>query len=97
MNSSTTLNTSAMTATPAEAKVASAHASAAAGSGAANKVVSQLLRLAPRNIIYVACDPVALARDLQVLTASGYQVKGMRAFDIFPHTHHFETVVALSR
>ncbi len=66
-------------------------------SGAANKVVAQLIRLAPRNIIYVACDPVALARDLQVLAASGYQVKGMRAFDIFPHTHHFETVVALSR
>ncbi len=66
-------------------------------SGAANKVVAQLLRLSPRNIIYVACDPVALARDLQVLSASGYQVKGMRAFDIFPHTHHFETVVALSR
>ena len=61
------------------------------------KVVAQLLRLSPRNIIYVACDPVALARDLQVLSASGYQVKGMRAFDIFPHTHHFETVVALSR
>lgn len=66
-------------------------------SGAANKVVAQLIRLAPRNIIYVACDPVALARDLQVLNASGYQVKGMRAFDIFPHTHHFETVVALAR
>lgn len=66
-------------------------------SGAASKVVNQLLRLAPRNIIYVACDPVALARDLQALQAGGYQIKGLRAFDIFPHTHHFETVVALSR
>ena len=66
-------------------------------SGAANKVVAQLIRLAPRNIIYVACDPVALARDLQVLTAAGYRVEGLNAFDIFPHTHHFETVVALSR
>ena len=66
-------------------------------SGAASKVVNQLLRLAPRNIIYVACDPVALSRDLLTLQNGGYRVRGIRAFDIFPHTHHFETVVALSR
>lgn len=66
-------------------------------SGAAGKVMNQISRLAPRNIIYVACDPVALARDLKTLIESGYQVKGMEAFDIFPHTHHFETVVALVR
>jgi tRNA/tmRNA/rRNA uracil-C5-methylase (TrmA/RlmC/RlmD family) len=66
-------------------------------SGAASKVVNQLLRLAPRNIIYVACDPVALARDLQSLQAGGYSIRGLKAFDIFPHTHHFEAVVALSR
>ncbi len=66
-------------------------------SGAAGKVIAQLARLAPRNIIYVACDPVALARDLKSLGEAGYKLKAMRAFDIFPHTHHFETVVALSR
>ena len=66
-------------------------------SGAAGKVITQLARVAPRNIIYVACDPVALARDLQSLQLEGYKLKGIRAFDIFPHTHHFETVVALSR
>ncbi len=66
-------------------------------SGAANKVVEQLVRLNPRNLIYVACDPVALARDLKTLGEAGYQVQKIRAFDIFPHTHHFETVVALSR
>jgi tRNA/tmRNA/rRNA uracil-C5-methylase (TrmA/RlmC/RlmD family) len=66
-------------------------------SGAAGKVINQLIRLEPRNIIYVACDPVALARDLQTLLAAGYEVRAMSAFDIFPHTHHFETVVALSR
>ena len=65
-------------------------------SGAANKVVSQLVRIKPRNIIYVACDPVALARDLRDLQASGYQLRDLTAFDIFPHTHHFETVAALS-
>jgi len=66
-------------------------------SGAANKVVEQLIRLQPRNLIYVACDPVALARDLKTLGIAGYSMKAIRAFDIFPHTHHFETVVALSR
>ena len=66
-------------------------------SGAASKVVNQLIRLSPRNIIYVACDPVALSRDLQTLMAAGYQMKTIEAFDIFPHTHHFETVVGLSR
>ena len=65
--------------------------------GAANKVVEQLMRLQPRNLIYVACDPVALARDLKTLGEAGYNLKAIKAFDIFPHTHHFETVVALSR
>lgn len=66
-------------------------------SGAAGKVVAQLVRLAPRNIIYVACDPVALARDLKGLLAGGYQIRGLESFDIFPHTHHFECVVGLTR
>jgi tRNA/tmRNA/rRNA uracil-C5-methylase (TrmA/RlmC/RlmD family) len=66
-------------------------------SGAAGKVIAALTKLAPRNIIYVACDPVALARDVKLLAAAGYQIRGLEAFDIFPHTHHFECVLALSR
>lgn len=65
-------------------------------SGAAGKVTAELVRIRPRNIIYVACDPVALARDLKDLTAAGYSLQGLRAFDLFPHTHHFESVAALS-
>lgn len=66
-------------------------------SGAAGKVIEQLIALSPRNIIYVACDPVALSRDLALLTKSGYQLEALRAFDIFPHTHHFECVATLRR
>ncbi|MFM1779400.1 MAG: hypothetical protein RIS51_545 [Actinomycetota bacterium] len=66
-------------------------------SGAAGKVIEQLIGLNPRNIIYVACDPVALARDLALLLAAGFELKAMRAFDIFPHTHHFECVATLTR
>jgi tRNA/tmRNA/rRNA uracil-C5-methylase (TrmA/RlmC/RlmD family) len=66
-------------------------------SGAAAKVIAAMVKLNPRNIIYVACDPVALARDVKLLAAAGYQIRGLESFDIFPHTHHFECVVALSR
>ncbi|SCX07705.1 tRNA/tmRNA/rRNA uracil-C5-methylase, TrmA/RlmC/RlmD family [Candidatus Aquiluna sp. UB-MaderosW2red] len=66
-------------------------------SGAASKVIDALTAVGPKNIIYVACDPVALARDLKQLIAAGYRLRGLKAFDIFPHTHHFECVATLSR
>jgi tRNA/tmRNA/rRNA uracil-C5-methylase (TrmA/RlmC/RlmD family) len=66
-------------------------------SGAGAKVVGRLLQLKPKHIVYVACDPVALARDLKGLLAGGYSLKTLRAFDLFPHTHHVETVVSLVR
>ncbi len=65
--------------------------------GAGGKVVGQLLDLAPKHIVYVACDPVALARDLKPLLAGGYELASFRAFDLFPHTHHVEAVVSLVR
>jgi tRNA/tmRNA/rRNA uracil-C5-methylase (TrmA/RlmC/RlmD family) len=66
-------------------------------SGAGAKVVGQLLDLAPKHIVYVACDPVALARDLKPLIAGGYELVNLRAFDLFAHTHHVEAVASLSR
>lgn len=66
-------------------------------SGAGAKVVNQLLQLKPKHIVYVACDPVALARDLKSFAQGGYSLSGIRAFDLFPHTHHFETVASLVR
>ncbi len=65
--------------------------------GAGAKVVGQLLDLAPKHIVYVACDPVALARDLKPLIAGGYELINLRAFDLFAHTHHVEAVASLSR
>lgn len=64
-------------------------------SGAATKVTSEIVRLRPKRIVYVACDPVALARDLKQFAAAGYELTRLSAFDIFPQTHHFETVVSL--
>lgn len=66
-------------------------------SGAGAKVVGQLIELAPKHIVYVACDPVALARDLKPLLAAGYDLANLRAFDLFPHTHHVEAVASLVR
>lgn len=65
--------------------------------GAGAKVVGQLLALKPKHIVYVACDPVALARDLKPLTEGGYELASLRAFDLFPHTHHVEAVASLIR
>lgn len=65
--------------------------------GAGKQVVAALGSLRPAQIVYVACDPVALARDLGALGRSGYRVASMEAFDLFPHTHHVEAVAALVR
>ena len=48
--------------------------------------------LAPAQIVYVACDPVALARDLATFAGHGYRAATLRAFDLFPNTHHVEAV-----
>lgn len=65
--------------------------------GAGKNVVSDLANLAPRAIVYVACDPVALARDLGTFAERGYQLAGIEAFDLFPHSHHLETVALLQQ
>ena len=65
--------------------------------GAGKNVVSDLTNLAPRAIVYVACDPVALARDLGTFAERGYQLAGIEAFDLFPHSHHLETVALLQQ
>jgi tRNA/tmRNA/rRNA uracil-C5-methylase (TrmA/RlmC/RlmD family) len=66
-------------------------------SGAGREVVDQLAELAPTQIVYVACDPVALARDVGMLAAHGYRLSGLRAFDLFPNTHHVEAVASFRR
>ena len=44
-----------------------------------------------------ACDPAAGARDLGLFMRTGYRIAAMSALDMFPHTHHFETVCVLER
>ena len=65
--------------------------------GAENKDIHGILALRPSQISYVSCDPATLARDLKKLVAAGYKLHSIKAFDMFPQTHHVETVVRLKR
>jgi tRNA/tmRNA/rRNA uracil-C5-methylase (TrmA/RlmC/RlmD family) len=65
-------------------------------SGAGRAVVEAVASLRPAQVVYVACDPVALARDLAFFAAGGYPVRSLRAFDLFPNTHHVEAVATLA-
>jgi len=65
--------------------------------GAESIVIKSILDLRPAQISYVSCDPATLARDLKKLFAGGYALDSIAAFDMFPQTHHVETVVRLSR
>lgn len=64
--------------------------------GAKRPVVQRIAALQPRAIAYVACDPAALARDLAYFAADGYELTALRAFDLFPMTHHVECVALLT-
>lgn len=64
-------------------------------SGAGRETVAHLAGLEARRIAYVACDPAALARDLAFFREGGYRPVSLRAFDLFPMTHHFECVAIL--
>jgi len=65
--------------------------------GARRKVVTQIVDRAPRAVAYVACDPAALARDVATFAGLGYSLRELRAFDLFPMTHHVECVALLER
>ena len=65
--------------------------------GAGRDVINTLGALAPKQIVYVACDPVALSRDIEFSSRFGYRPVKIKAFDLFPHTHHVEMVCTLIR
>lgn len=66
-------------------------------SGSDEAFLGALLRLAPKKVVYISCNPHTQERDLAVLTQGGYRVEAIRPVDMFPHTLHVETVVLMSR
>lgn len=66
-------------------------------SGAGREVLAAIADVAPAQLVYVACDPVAFARDAGILAEFGYTLTSFRAFDLFPSTHHVEAVGAFIR
>lgn len=64
-------------------------------SGADMETIHKLARMKPKNISYVSCDPSILARDLRIFLDSGYEITSLTALDLFPQTHHVETIARL--
>ena len=66
-------------------------------SGASEKFLRSLARLAPARVVYISCNPETQVRDVRYLMERGYTVDLIQPVDMFPHTKHIENVVALSR
>ena len=65
--------------------------------GCDGKLLETMVKMAPKRIVYVSCDPATLARDLKVLSGEGYEVEKVCAVDQFSHSSHVETVVRLRK
>ena len=66
-------------------------------SGSDERFLSSVVKLSPKQIVYISCNPETMARDLAYLTGNGYRAITAWPFDMFPHTSHVETVVGLQR
>ena len=65
--------------------------------GCKKEVIEAVIKTAPQRIIYVSCNPGTLARDLKIFCRDGFTVRKVQPIDMFPQTHHVETVVLMSR
>jgi tRNA/tmRNA/rRNA uracil-C5-methylase (TrmA/RlmC/RlmD family) len=65
--------------------------------GAGRDVVRSIGALDVRRVVYVACDPAALARDVAYLAEEGFALDDVQGYDLFPMTHHVEAVAVLTR
>ena len=63
--------------------------------GSTPQFIDSVARMAPKRVVYVSCNPVTLARDLELLTRKGYKVESSTPVDMFPHSEHIETVCLL--
>jgi 23S rRNA (uracil1939-C5)-methyltransferase len=66
-------------------------------SGLPKATVEAIAHLSCPNFVYVSCDPATLARDLRILLSSGYEIVSLDLLDLFPQTHHLETIARLRK
>lgn len=66
-------------------------------SGSDEAFLSSVVKLAPKKVVYVSCNPETLARDLKYLTRHGYQAVECQPCDMFPFTKHVEAICLLSK
>ncbi|NLH63790.1 MAG: 23S rRNA (uracil(1939)-C(5))-methyltransferase RlmD [Erysipelotrichaceae bacterium] len=65
--------------------------------GCSKDTLDAIMKIAPKRLVYVSCDPATLARDVKILTDHEYQLEKIQPVDMFPQTVHVETVVLMSR
>ncbi|MDD6061275.1 MAG: 23S rRNA (uracil(1939)-C(5))-methyltransferase RlmD [Oscillospiraceae bacterium] len=65
--------------------------------GSSREFLLSAVKLAPKKIVYISCNPETQARDIALLHQNGYRVQAIQPVDMFPHTAHVETIVLLSR
>lgn len=61
------------------------------------EVMGHVVKLSPKRVVYVSCNPVTLARDSQVLVKGGYRLVRLGMLDMFPHTGHLESMALFER
>ncbi len=59
--------------------------------------VKDILKLSPKKIVYVSCNPATQARDIKLLIEGGYKLLKAKPVDMFPHTYHIENVALLEK
>ncbi|MEG2127415.1 MAG: 23S rRNA (uracil-5-)-methyltransferase RumA, partial [Bacteroides sp.] len=65
--------------------------------GCDEKVIAAIIKISPKRVVYVSCNPATLARDAAKLAQAGYELQEAHPFDMFPETGHVETVCLLSK
>lgn len=66
-------------------------------SGSDEKFLSSLVKLSPKKVVYISCNPKTQGRDLKHLVSNGYKVKKIQPVDMFPWTYHVENIVLLEK
>ena len=65
--------------------------------GADDKFLNSMIKLQPKKVIYISCNPVTLKENMMFLSKKGYEVKSIQPVDMFPFTEHVECIALICR